>query len=123
MSFDAFSGVSLRDLIADARDTPKLSLLLGAGTSLEAGLPSWSALIEPLLARAGTASGTLVVTDEEGTRRRVSEPYVVTAISAPPPSSRPSPEMASSTSGFPLTSTATAACWEVVVAPTTGGPS
>ncbi|WP_158276588.1 SIR2 family protein [Paraconexibacter algicola] len=73
MSFSAFSQPPLRDLINDARDTPKLSLLLGAGTSIEAGLPSWSALIERLLVRAGTASGTLTTADEDGTNRWVAE--------------------------------------------------
>jgi hypothetical protein len=73
VSFTAFSQSPLRDLIEDARDSPKLSLLLGAGTSIEAGLPSWSALIERLLVRAGTASGTLTATDQDGTGRWVAE--------------------------------------------------
>jgi len=60
-------------LIADAATAQRLTLLLGAGASIEAGLPSWPALIERLLVRAGTERGLLHDTDEAGRTRWVAE--------------------------------------------------
>jgi hypothetical protein len=59
VSFAAFAQPPLNRLIADAAAAQRLTLLLGAGASIEAGLPSWPALIERLLVRAGTERGLL----------------------------------------------------------------
>jgi hypothetical protein len=66
VSFAAFAQSPLDRLIADAATAQRLTLLLGAGASIEAGLPSWPALIERLLVRAGTERGLLHETDEAG---------------------------------------------------------
>lgn len=50
-----------------------MTLLLGAGASIEAGLPSWPALIERLLVRAGVERGLLRDTDDAGRERWVAE--------------------------------------------------
>lgn len=47
--------------------------MLGAGASIEAGLPSWPTLIERLLVRAGTERGLLKDTDDAGRARWVTE--------------------------------------------------
>ncbi|WP_028057925.1 SIR2 family protein [Candidatus Solirubrobacter pratensis] len=73
MSFDTFAQPPLDRLIADAAAAPRLTVLLGAGASIEAGLPSWPALIERLLVRVGIESGLLEETDETGRRRWVAE--------------------------------------------------
>jgi hypothetical protein len=73
VSFAAFAQPPLDRLIADAATAQRLTLLLGAGASIEAGLPSWPALIERLLVRAGTERGLLHDTDEVGRTRWVAE--------------------------------------------------
>lgn len=59
VSFRAFAEEPLAMLIADAARSERLTVLLGAGASIEAGLPSWSALIERLLVRAAEERGLL----------------------------------------------------------------
>jgi hypothetical protein len=73
VSFAAFAQPPLDRLIADAATAQRLTLMLGAGASIEAGLPSWPALIERLLVRAGTERGLLRDTDEAGRTRWVAE--------------------------------------------------
>lgn len=71
MSFRAFADEPLQTLIADAARSDRLTVLLGAGASIEAGLPSWTVLIERLLARAGEERGLLA--DGEERERWVAE--------------------------------------------------
>lgn len=73
MSFAAFDDEPLRGLIAAAGEAAHLTLLLGAGASIEAGFPSWATLVERLLVRAGTESGLLAATDAAGQQRWVRE--------------------------------------------------
>jgi len=73
VSFAAFAQPPLDRLIADASTAQRLTLMLGAGASIEAGLPNWPALIERLLVRAGTERGLLHDTDEAGRTRWVAE--------------------------------------------------
>lgn len=73
MSFGAFAQPPLDGLIADAAGSRRLTVMLGAGASIEAGLPSWPVLIERLLVRAGTERGLLQNADDAGRRRWVDE--------------------------------------------------
>ena len=73
MSLGTFAQPPLDRLIADAAAAQRLTVMLGAGASIEAGLPSWPALIELLLVRAGTEQGLLQDTDEAGRARWVAE--------------------------------------------------
>jgi hypothetical protein len=73
VSFAAFGEPPLDTLIGDAAGTGRLTVLLGAGASIEAGMPSWPQLIERLLVRAGTERGLLEDTDETGRARWVAE--------------------------------------------------
>lgn len=73
MSFDAFDNDPLRGLIAHAGGAANLTVLLGAGASIEAGFPSWADLVQRLLVRAGTETGLLAATDDAGRRRWVHE--------------------------------------------------
>ena len=59
MSFEAFSQAPIADLIAAAGGDNKVSLLVGAGASMEASLPSWDALLDRLLIRGAETSGLL----------------------------------------------------------------
>ena len=65
MSFDAFAAAPIADLIEAAGRDGKLSLLVGAGASMEAGLPSWDALLDRLLLR-GAESTSLIEAVEAG---------------------------------------------------------
>jgi SIR2-like domain len=56
VSFDAFARAPIVDLIEAAGAGGKVSLLVGAGASMEAGLPSWDALLDRLLVRGIRAS-------------------------------------------------------------------
>lgn len=73
MSFAPFGQPPLDGLLAHAAASSRLTVLLGAGASIEAGLPSWPVLIERLLIRAGTERGLLERSDEAGRDRWVAE--------------------------------------------------
>lgn len=73
MSFDAFAQPPLDQVVADGASAQRLTVLLGAGTSIEAGMPSWPDLIERLLVRAGVEHGLLGEGDDEGRARWVTE--------------------------------------------------
>jgi hypothetical protein len=59
MSFEAFAAEPISGLIDAAGQATRLTLLVGAGASMEAGLPSWDVLLDRLLVRAGESSGLL----------------------------------------------------------------
>jgi hypothetical protein len=63
VSFDAFATAPIADLIEAAGAGGKVSLLVGAGASMEAGLPSWEALLDRLLLRGGEATGLIEAID------------------------------------------------------------
>ena len=59
VSFDAFSSDPIDMLIRTAGAGGRLSILVGAGASMEAGLPSWDALLDRLLLRGGEEAGLI----------------------------------------------------------------
>jgi hypothetical protein len=65
MSFAAYAQDPIQRLVVSASEAPKLSLLVGAGASMEAGLPSWNALVERLLVRAAEDAQLLPAGDAE----------------------------------------------------------
>jgi hypothetical protein len=56
VSFDAFAIAPIAELIEAAGGNGKVSVLIGAGASMEAGLPSWDALLDRLLLRGAESS-------------------------------------------------------------------
>jgi hypothetical protein len=64
VSFTTYADGPIARLIVAASDTPKLSLLVGAGASMEAGLPSWNVLVGRLLVRAAEAAELLPAGDD-----------------------------------------------------------
>jgi hypothetical protein len=52
VSFESFSEPPISTLVAEAGATRALTLLIGAGASMEAGLPSWETLVGRLLLRS-----------------------------------------------------------------------
>jgi hypothetical protein len=67
VSFAAFAEDAIARLIAAASVAPKVSLLVGAGASMEAGLPSWNVLVQRLLLR-GAEQENLLPADGERAR-------------------------------------------------------
>jgi hypothetical protein len=59
MSFEAFATSPIANLIEAAGAGSKVTLLVGAGASMEAGLPSWDALLDLLLLRGGEAAALI----------------------------------------------------------------
>jgi hypothetical protein len=59
VSFDAFSSDPIDLLIRKAGSAGRLSILVGAGASMEAGLPSWNKLLDRLLLRGGEDAGLI----------------------------------------------------------------
>lgn len=59
MSFRSFGSEPITSLIAQAGAADRLTLLVGAGASMEAGLPSWETLVKRLLRRAATETGLI----------------------------------------------------------------
>jgi hypothetical protein len=59
VSFAAFDEQPISGLIAAASEASKVSLLVGAGASMEAGLPSWKALVDRLLLRGAVKEDLL----------------------------------------------------------------
>lgn len=68
MSFAAYASDPIRRLIVTASEAPKVSLLVGAGASMEAGLPSWNALVNRLLLRGAEKEDLLPAADAEARR-------------------------------------------------------
>ncbi len=66
-----------RELIEDIVDG-KVTLFIGAGLSVEAGVPNWDALIRPLARRLG------IPEDQPLNHLEVIDEYVATALSGPP---------------------------------------
>jgi hypothetical protein len=75
VSFRTFAQSPLTDVIADASKAQRLTVMLGAGASIEAGLPSWPTLVERLLVRA---AGERELLDAKDTRAR--ERWVAEAV-------------------------------------------
>jgi hypothetical protein len=69
VSFVSFSENPIARLIADAGDAAALSLVVGAGASMEAGLPSWETLVRNLVRRAAAARNLIDVDDAESVER------------------------------------------------------
>jgi hypothetical protein len=59
MSFLAYARDPIDELISTAGAGGKVSLLVGAGASMEAGLPSWEGLLDRLLLRGGESAGLI----------------------------------------------------------------
>jgi hypothetical protein len=59
VGFSAFSRDPIAALISAAGGEGKVSLLVGAGASMEAGLPSWEGLLDRLLLRGGEVAGLI----------------------------------------------------------------
>jgi hypothetical protein len=73
VSFSAFADEPIAAVMSDASAASRLTVLLGAGASVEAGLPSWPALLDRLLRRAGVERGLIDPEDPEQVRRWVDE--------------------------------------------------
>ncbi len=69
VSFKAFSEDPLATLISSAGDSTRLSLVVGAGASMEAGLLSWEQLVASLLRRAVQSRGLFDTSDADAMRR------------------------------------------------------
>lgn len=69
MSFRAFSEPPITTLIEQAGTAAKLSVLVGAGASMEAGLPSWESLVNRLLRRAAREHDLIDLDDDRAVQR------------------------------------------------------
>lgn len=65
MSFAIFKERTLRRLIRDFSTSNALVALVGAGASVESGLPSWKELVEAALLRAASDAGFSLTDDEK----------------------------------------------------------
>jgi hypothetical protein len=59
VSFLAYAENPIAELIGAAGNSAKVTLVVGAGVSMEAGLPSWEKLLDRLLLRGGEAAGLI----------------------------------------------------------------
>lgn len=73
MGFHVFSEAPIAGLIDDCANAQGLTVMLGAGASIEAGLPSWPTLIERLLVRSAREHDLLDAEDGESRERWVAE--------------------------------------------------
>jgi SIR2-like domain len=73
MSFGDFAQAPIESLISDCSNSTRLALMLGAGASIEAGLPGWALLIEKLLTRTIEERGLLEDDGEKARKRWVNE--------------------------------------------------
>ncbi len=67
MSFASYADEPIHRLVVSASEASKISLLVGAGASMEAGLPSWNTLVNRLLER-GALNADLLSADDERAR-------------------------------------------------------
>jgi len=63
VSFASLNSPQIEDVVQRFSSAPNVTLIVGAGASMEASLPSWSVLIERLLGRVSTTNPLL--TDED----------------------------------------------------------
>jgi NAD-dependent SIR2 family protein deacetylase len=69
MSFSTFSDEAIAALVDSAGSAPKLTIVVGAGASMEAGLPSWETLVNRLLRRVASERALLDVADARAVER------------------------------------------------------
>jgi hypothetical protein len=59
MGFNVFDRSEIEELLLRTAEADRITVLVGAGASVDAGLPAWQALLERLLLRAGEHQGLI----------------------------------------------------------------